>query len=156
MIDPRQLHELVIRPSLGVIELGGLVAEVLSLGTAIQESALIWLAQPSGPARGLWQIEPATATDCWANFLAFRSDLATRVRSLMTGQDPLDQLYGNLDYGCALARIKYFRDPAPLPELDVAAMSAYYKRVYNTAAGAATLEEVALSFRRAFDVLGLK
>ncbi len=149
MIDPRQLRQLVIRPSLNVIELGGDAAEVQLLGTGIQESGLIWLAQAGGPALGLWQIEPATAKDCWVNFLQFRPDLATRVRSLMTGQDPLEQLVTNLAYGCAMARIKYFRDPAPLPPIDVAAMSAFYKRIYNTDAGAATLDEIGLSFRRA-------
>ncbi len=150
MIDPRQLRERVIRPALDAIGLGGEAAEILLLGTAIQESGLVFLAQLGGPALGLWQMEPATHEDCWANFITGRDALHARINNLLTNQPVLDQLVTNLAYACAMARIKYYRDPAPIPAADDAAgMAAFYKRVYNSALGAADLAEAELAFRRA-------
>ncbi|HEV2650775.1 MAG TPA: hypothetical protein VGU69_05935, partial [Rhizomicrobium sp.] len=57
-----QLANVVVRPTLARLGLNdGPVALNLLLGTAAQESGGTYLAQyPTGPALGLWQIEPNT------------------------------------------------------------------------------------------------
>ena len=83
-ISPDQLRREVIRPALAVLDLHSDAAEALVLATAGVESNLTWLVQHGGgPARGLWQIEPATASDLFETYLAYRPDRAAAVRSLM-------------------------------------------------------------------------
>jgi hypothetical protein len=138
MIDLAQLRRFVVRPALEVLQLGGVSAENLVLGTALAESGCRWLHQVGGgPAIGLWQCEPATHDDLWV-WIAYHTDLAAAVRSLMTPQKRLDQLASNLAYAAAICRLHYRRVPAELPAAgDAAALSAYHKRWYNTPAGAA-------------------
>ena len=63
-LDARQLPELVIKPALLEIELWSEAAEELVLDTVIVESRLSFIKQlGSGPALGLWQIEPDTHRD---------------------------------------------------------------------------------------------
>ena len=99
------------------------------LGTALVESGLRWLRQrPTGPARGLWQIEPFTARDVLGRYLKRRNDLATRVRAtvypLLGGAriKRLDDaalgfaLANNLALGCAICRLIYLWTPEPIPK----------------------------------------
>lgn len=143
-LDVRQLLESVIRPTLAGLPPGcaGEAAEHLLLGTAALESEFRALKQyRGGPALGLWQCEPKTHEDIWRNFLAFRPELAQRVRALLSAwnlgdiPDPRD-LVGNLNYACAIVRVHYLRAPEPLPRArDVAAMAVYHKRFYNSRLG---------------------
>jgi hypothetical protein len=73
MIDPRQFRALIVRPALESINLWSQQAEDLVMGTAAQESRLIYLRQlGNGPALGLFQMEPATHNDIWVNFLRWK------------------------------------------------------------------------------------
>ena len=156
-MDPEQLRSEVVRPALETLELWSSRAESLVMGTAAQESHLRHLSQlGAGPALGLWQMEPATHTDIWENYLRFRPELAERVMS-SGGHDvkitedsinpPHDWLVYNLRYAAALCRIHYRRVPAALPDLgNLQAMGAYWKDHYNTAAGAGTVGEFVRSY----------
>jgi len=141
-IDPKQLkHEIVI-PTLTALGLAQPAAINLLTGTALVESAGVYLRQiGGGPALGLWQMEPATHDDCWVNFLNFPKQAAIRdTIEGMTAEAPSRclQLIGNLRYACALARIRYYRVPEELPAAeDAVGLSAYHKKHYNTAQGAA-------------------
>ena len=134
-----------IRPALQALEKGGLAAEQLVLGTGVQESLLNAREQSGGgPALGLFQMEPATHDDCWANFLNFRKPLADKVRqTLDAGQDPVAAtLKVNDRYAAAMCRVRYLRAPAAMPPADdVDALAAYWKQHYNTPLGAGTPEE---------------
>jgi hypothetical protein len=134
-----------IRPALNTLEMGGLAAEQLVLGTGIQESLLVHRQQlGGGPALGLFQMERATHDDCWENFLKFRTALADTVRqTLAAGQQPVaDTMKVNDRYAAAMCRIRYRRvsDPLPAPN-DLQAMANYWKQHYNTPLGAGTPEE---------------
>lgn len=64
MIDPRQLRDLIVRPVPEQLDLYSPAAEQLVMGTAAQESRLVYIRQhlgedKHGRGRGLWQIEPA-------------------------------------------------------------------------------------------------
>ena len=143
----RAQHILVtaIRPALHALGKGGLAAEQLVLGTGMQESLLVHRRQlGQGPARGLFQMEPATHDDCWTHFLRFHDALADQVRqTLETGQHPsAAMLEVNDCYAAAMCRIHYLRVTAALPAAnDIPAMAHYWKRYYNTVLGAGTPEE---------------
>ena len=145
-----QLAGLVVRPTLARLPFGdGPIAFNLLLGTAAQESGGKYLAQyPTGPALGLLQIEPPTHQDLLTNYLAFRPDLDAALASFAAPQPPRDmQLASNLAYAFAVARLIYHRAPAPLPtSSDPATLGAYYKTHYNTAGGAATVDEFVRNF----------
>ncbi len=143
MLDPDHFLAYVVRPSLDSIGLWSPAAGRLLLGTAITESGLTWLAQKGGgPARGVYQIEPATHDDIWANYLAYRDQLANRVARL-AGQRPRhEQLAWNLGYATAIARLVYYRRPEPLPPADdLAGLARYWKAHFNTALGAGAPED---------------
>lgn len=144
-MKPDQLRS-VIRVTLDFLgpPLNGTAAEELLLGTAAQESDCgEYLCQISGPALGVWQMEPFTHDDIWANYLRYHGELATKVSRLaFDAIQKLDQMRGNLYYACAMARIQYLRSPLPLPAAgDRQGQAEFYKKVYNTAGGAATVAE---------------
>lgn len=122
---------------------------------------MTYLAQVGGgPALGLWQMEPATHADIWANFLRYRKDLRRHVISLLApgvpalGTGDLGSPPGpmalvlNLSYAAAMCRVHYYRSKAPLPEAgDVPGMAARWKAVYNSEAGAGKPEEFIRNWR---------
>lgn len=122
-------------------------AETLLLMTAAHESRLgefLW--QLKGPARGAWQMEPATLDDHYRWMQAKRTDLLQAVEGLRPAAlRREDALVGNIPYACAMARVHYFRRPGPIPNtLD--GMAALAKKVFNTELGKATPE----AYRRAY------
>lgn len=156
-LDLSDLKVRVIAPALARIGMDGAAAVNLLAGTALVESGCRRLVQDGGgPALGLWQMEPFTHDDIWATFLsdARLSSLRGAVLDLAS-QWParVSQLPGNLPYACAMARLKYYRAPGPLPAADdAAAQCRYWKSNYNTAlgAGAADGPHIAL-FQRAIE-----
>ena len=149
-LDASQFRLYVVRPALLLTDLWSREAEELLLGTAAAESQLRYVRQiGGGPALGLFQMEPATHRDCWENYLRYRPELAARIdRLALPGMGRLDQLCGNHLYAAAMARVKYLRDPHPLPEAsDVPAMAKMWKRVYNSSAGAGTVEHFVAMYR---------
>ena len=142
MIDPRQLRDLVVRPTLEQLGLYSLSAEQIVMGTAAQESRLVYIRQhlgegKHGRGRGFWQVEPETAEDL----------IKRHRRRLWLDLDP-DRLEGDLYLGAALCRLKYLDDPLPLPAAgDVAAMAATWKRHYNTSRGKGRPEEFIASWK---------
>jgi hypothetical protein len=110
-------------------------------GTGLAETNYEFLAQfPTGPAVGFWEMECGSPTttyeDCWTNFLNFPANSALRSAVLAlagaNSQPPGSLMCTNMLFACAMARIKYWRSPLPLPaETDAAGMAAYHVAVYN-------------------------
>ena len=144
MLDPNQFTKHIIRPALEAIDLYSKAAEELLLGTAIQESRLVYLKQiGGGPALGLFQMEPATHDDIWDNYLDYKDTLFDKVYVLACRQpvDPHDMIW-NLYYAAAMCRIHYYRVPEALPEAgDYEGMAKYHKQYYNTPLGSTKLSE---------------
>lgn len=94
-----------------------------------------------GPARGVFQIEPATLLDNYRNFIDIRPKLAAQIEAVSgCGVLNLDQLQFNPIYGAIHARLKLYRSPGAIPT-DTALMAEYAKQYYNSADGAATPED---------------
>ena len=95
----------------------------------------------TGPACGVFQMEPATHDDIWKNYLKFKPDLAKDVMKLSHSVNA-QSLISDLLYAAAMTRIHYLRVPAALPaEGDYDGQAAYWKEYYNTYLGAGTEEE---------------
>lgn len=150
-----ELRSLVIVPTLQkmavyVPALDGPAARNLLLGTVAQESGGKFLAQwPSGPGAGLWEIEPATHDDLLKNTLAYMPALQALTGSMLSAAfDAHFQLISNLHYGCAIARLLYYRVRERLPAADdVQGLARYWKTYFNTAAGAGTVDQFVTNFR---------
>lgn len=142
MIDVPQFVKMVITPALRATKLWSPEAEELLLGTALQESRLTYLKQlGSGPAMGVFQMEPATHDDIWKNYLKYKSDLAKNVAKLSHSVNH-QSLATDLLYAAAMCRVHYLRVPARLPaQGDFEGQAAYWKEYYNTYLGAGTEEE---------------
>jgi hypothetical protein len=150
-ISADHLRQLVIRPACEAIDLWSPAAEELLLGTACQESKCgTFLKQlGSGPALGIFQMEPATYWDIWDNFIRHRQPLLDAMSEKFGAAcDPEDMIF-NLRYAAAMARIHYYRVKDPLPAAgDLVAQAAYWKRFYNTPKGAGTEAEYIANYRR--------
>jgi len=152
---PQAFLDEVILPALAglAVDADAKAASQLLLGTAIQESNLHYRRQlGDGPARGLFQMEPATHNDIWTNYLAYQAGLAAKVRGFLDGAaQSADALETNDRYAAAMARVHYRRVPAALPPVgDINAMGAYWKQYYNTPAGHGTAAQFVTNWRRYF------
>ncbi|GBR00924.1 hypothetical protein [Gluconobacter cerinus] len=153
-LDVGQLKHLVVQPALAALGLGGTAAVNLLTGTALAESRGAYVKQiGGGPALGLWQMEPATHDDCWANFLRFPvgQPYAGILENMLAHDLPRSaQMVSNLRYACAMARIRFYRVREALPSAqDPFALSRYHKVHYNTPLGAADPMANVDYFRRA-------
>jgi len=143
----------VLRPLVKeVIEnlgMDGLAAENLLLGTSAAETDMgLYLKQIEGPARGLYQMEPATEKDTWQTYLSVKPEIAAKVSRWMIPGMPFSQMLGNLYYATAMARVHYWRFPEPLPEHDdIEGLARYHKKYYNTRAGKGTVEDFMVKYK---------
>lgn len=139
----------VIEPTLKRIGLYSHESAMLLLGTAAHESHLgTYLRQhPHGPALGVYQMEPATHDDCWANYLFYRQHLVDRLWSArLPGREP-SLLITDLGYATAMARIQYLRDPKPVPST-LKGQAETWKNHWNTAKGAGTVGQYLEAWER--------
>lgn len=144
-INAKQLRDFVVKPFLTDSGLYSLEAEQLLLGTAAVESDMgTYIHQVSGPALGIFQMEPFTYQDIWVNYLNARIDLHKRILytcHYVTRPDE-SALVHNLGYATLMARVKYLRSPKALPNPnDVYGMSVIWKDVYNTVGGKGTIQK---------------
>ena len=148
-LDPQQLRDLVIRPTLQRLGLWSDAAEELVLGTAIQESNLQYLQQMGGgPARGLWQMERPTHDDLWVNFLNGRTKLGLNILGPYPKPD-YSRLAWDLAYACAMCRVLYLRCPQALPAAgDIDGQAAYWKHWFNTPQGAGMMTQYVANWHR--------
>lgn len=130
-------------------------ARKLLLGTAAHESAgFRYIFQAgAGPARSLWQIEPATGFSSVMLWLDRRPDLQAAVAGLAWSNAGYAEQYGwNHAFACALARVYYWRCAAPLPDGgDLPGLAGYWKRYFNTPLGKGTPAEWIRDYHRHCD-----
>lgn len=121
--------------------------ELLML-TAAQETHLgRYFHQVRGPARGFFQVEPATERGLLADLQKKGGTLWQKMQSLMLGSTRfLDMIY-SVPYQVAMARYFYFTKPGAIPK-ELGAQADYYKKYYNTYLGKATVAEAIDNYRR--------
>ena len=157
MNDPAEFREVIIRPVLQHLgrragpQFDSPAIENLLLGTAIQESHLESMTQDGGgPGLSYFQIEPATFYDIYDRYLPKRPLLLRAVNGfLMPAKLPIEQLDGNQYFACAVARMKFWMSPTPLPAPgSIDQMGKYWKTYFNSPKGRGTAAEWALNYRK--------
>ena len=133
--------------------------ELLLMTIAHESNGGEYIKQIEGPACGIYQMEPATYTDIWNNYLKYRTKLVLDVMHWVSLEDRTDQeMIGNMYYATAMARIHYWRVSEALPKqtdyqphqgMDfLAALARYCKAYYNTHLGKATPEKYLTDYLR--------
>jgi hypothetical protein len=119
MIEPAIARDTYVVPALNKLGLYSLEAEKLLMGTAAIESNFQNFVQfGGGPARGMFQMEPATFDDILDRFLGEASHAALKaaVVSTATASPPaFSELTANHLFAAAMARAKYYSIAAAIP-----------------------------------------
>ena len=118
-------------------------ASSLIYKTGMAESGYRALSQMGeGPAIGFFQLEPATMKDIMENYVAYRKPILESLKSLGYAEDDSEyRVKSNIALQVAFCRLKYKRDPFPLPSWwNTRDQAEYWKRVYNTELGKGTAE----------------
>ena len=120
-ISAAHLTQFVIKPTLESLDMYSQTAEKLLLGTAAQESGFNPL-KTSGDALGIYQITPDRHRNVWDQYLAFRPNLASKVRGLASQHQFLKapdlELRTNMAYSTAIAWAIYLQSDVQFPEAD--------------------------------------
>jgi hypothetical protein len=145
MFDSKQFREQIIIPTLSKLQCYSKAAEELLVFTCAAESVGgTYLKQISGPALGIYQMEPATFTDIWVNYLYHRQD-KINLLSLHLGVSKIpypEQMVYDLRFATAMARFHYLRQKEALPNHDdLEGIWKYYKKYWNTELGKAKKAE---------------
>lgn len=144
MIDNKQLRELIIKPALDCLQMYSDSAEELLVFTCACESlGGTYLKQVKGPALGIYQMEPATYTDIWENYIKNQGHVLNLLSiNFDVHKLPLpERMIYDLKFATAMARLHYRRRKEPLPQAtDIDGIWEYYKKHYNTHLGKAEKE----------------
>ena len=141
MFKVDQLRDLIIKPALqDLVMYSEEAAELLVFTCAVESEGGTYLHQVSGPALGIYQMEPATYNDIWQNYINNKPDL--KLKLLHNFNAPVmpdeERLIYDLRFATAMCRIHYDRVNQPIPKRYIEEMYTYYKEFYNTSDGAAT------------------
>ncbi|MDX1589221.1 MAG: hypothetical protein R3296_09795 [Oleiphilaceae bacterium] len=124
-MDPatqRGFQEQVIAPVLDTLSLTEAMLSPLLLGAALGGGFCPWLEQ--GEGLGLYRLKEDWHHRLWDDFIAFRPELASRVRGLASQQGflraPHQELVGNIPYATAIAVCGLLRHRRYWPEKAVA------------------------------------
>ena len=123
-ISAQDLREQIIHPTLSYLDKPSIAAENLLVAIINQK----WhrSGQQTHQVKGLgpYQIDSVTHQQVWDKFLAFRPELASRIRGLASQraflEDPHSELATNLCYATAIAWIVYILHPAEIAAPSVA------------------------------------
>ena len=121
--------------------------ELLMLTAAVESQMGTYLKQRGGgPAKGIFQMEPATHDDIWNNFIQFRPKIAEYLTGDYEVAYAPDEMVWNLKYAIIMARIHYLRVSSPIPR-DIDDMAAYWKKYYNTYKGKGSIEKAITAYK---------
>ena len=137
-----QFRIYIVRDALKAAGWWSQAIENLIVATGIVESGLDKLVQDGcAVAKGVFQIEGRTYTDV-IDYIKRDSEKVKAILSACNMQelpDDAESVIWNLRYAVLITRMFYYRIPEILPKSDeFKELYNYYKRYYNSAAGAAT------------------
>jgi hypothetical protein len=144
VIDKTQLRELISTVLRDCNLYSADAVELLMLTAAVESKLGTYLTQIKGPARGIFQMEPATEKDLWNNYLRYKPHIVSDISKYHI-QHP-DELRWNLAYAILMARIHYLRVPEPIPS-GTDKLAAYWKKWYNTHLGKGTTEKAIQAYK---------
>lgn len=123
-ITAEHLQEQVIRPTLEYLGAWSAEAERELLASALRKTD-VGLFSRQSQGLGLFRITSSQHRDLWDRYLAFRPDIASRVRGLASQRaflsNPDNELQTNLSYCTAIAWLLSQRARVTTPETEVVA-----------------------------------
>lgn len=123
-ISTQDLREQIIHPTLSYLGKASVAAENLLVAIVIQKWQTIGEHIPQSKGIGPYQIDTITHQQVWDKFLAFRPELASRIRGLASQraflEDPHSELATNLCYATAIAWVIYVLHPSEIASCSVA------------------------------------
>lgn len=147
-MNSQQMLDTVIKPTLAMMSEHGkydnLDSRILMLATAAIESDMgLYNRQIKGPAVSAFQLEPPTINDIARNWDAYpkMTEVLRKISCLydIKSTNLALECETNQRVACLIARGKYAMDSKRIPGFDdKRGLYEYYKRVYNSAAGAST------------------
>jgi hypothetical protein len=161
-MQAKDIHKLIITPTLQIAGLYSESADILIYGTGWVESEYFYKEQighPKNGGLGYWQDEPSDYKDIisWLNKPVNRSLLDRILSSCYYTVLPSDPrvLISNIKYACLICRLHYHRAELNHHELpdskDAKALAIYHKRWYNSSLGAADIDKNTIVFQRIID-----
>lgn len=147
MIDVYQFRNLV-RETLREFEIDGgpkvtpEAVDLLMMISAHESHLGTYLKQVGGPALGVFQMEPATFSDIFENYLKYDRQMLRRVSGyFVKNYDPEPwEMTWNLKVAIVMARVHFLRNPQKIP-LDTEGQARYAKKWWNTSEGKATADD---------------
>lgn len=135
MFNYEQFRQKIVLHVLHGLGMWNEYAESLMMGTcAVESQGGTYLVQLNhGPAVGIYQMEPATHDDIWAQWLPNKAAIASNLLRTcnMATKPTASDMVNNLFYATAMARIQYFRNtPAPVPDSEEG-RAEFWLRYYN-------------------------
>jgi len=149
--DKDQFRHYIIAPALMSMGMHSQSAVNLLLGTMAQESHFGKYVHQlgNGPAKGVYQMEPATHDDIRDNYIKYRQSIRTLLANTFAYKTlDASRLIYDLRYATIMARLHYYRVSEPLPAADnIAGLAAYWKEHYNTRFGRGTEDEFITNYK---------
>jgi hypothetical protein len=116
--------------------------ELLVFTCAVESAGGTYVKQIQGPAVGVFQIEPASLTDLWCNFI-IRNPYIVNLLTLNFGVHRMpspESLITDLRIAAAICALYYKRKKANLTSISPDSLWDVYKPLYNTVKGKAEKE----------------
>lgn len=143
MLDIKQFRELVVLPALHDLQMYTKeFAELLVFTCATESAGGTYIKQITGPAVGIFQIEPNSLTDLWVNYVVRNArylNLLSMNFGLYKMPDPID-LITNMKLAAGVCALFYKRHKVNCLSMEPDALWEIYKKYYNTVKGKAEKE----------------
>lgn len=153
MFYAKQFRDLILFPTLHALDLYSDDVENLLVMTMAHESnGGEFLAQISGPALGIYQMEKITFDDLWNHMTDLDSPSHKYIPRILNACNLLkapiaEEMIGNLYLSTAMARIFYLRVKESIPS-DLMDMAVYCKKYWNSPRGKATPRDYFNAYHR--------
>ena len=140
MFDITQFREDILSPTLNALQIRDpFFLELLVFTCAVESAGGTYVKQVKGPALGIYQLEPATFTDCWVNYIVRKPDIINLLSlNLAVHRMPHPiEMVTDLKLATAMAAMLYKQRKACPTTTVPADLWNIYKPLWNTDKGAA-------------------
>jgi len=108
----------------------------------------MFIMQMGGPARGIFQMEPATEKDIIENYARYKPEYMALINKYKS-VDTEYNLTGNIPYQIVMSRLLYRRSKRALPDTpNPVLLAQLWKDVYNTRLGKGVVEKAIEKYKR--------
>jgi len=144
MFDIAQFREYIVNPALSDLQIYSKeFAELMVFTCAVESAGGTYVKQIKGPALGIYQIEPASFTDLWVNYIVRNQhiiNLLTLNFAVHRMPSPIEMVT-DLKLATAMCALFYKRYKVQVESCDPDVLWEPYKKYYNTPKGKSEKEK---------------